>query len=138
MTKFFAQVLVSVMVSISAAVGLSPHVKEALSDSWAEAKTFLSEAAEGIIGTDSSLDTSIDLDATLESEFDAGGTGKSKAEVDADLDLDAEFDDVHSILPESTVNGSAEVEIDAKAEAGETELDLEGSIETGLESLIGN
>jgi hypothetical protein len=138
MTKFFAQLLVSVMVSISAAVGLGPHVKDVLSDSWAEAKTFLNEKAEGIIGMDRSVDTNVNLDLTLESEFDAGRTGKSNAEVDAGVDLDAELDDVYNVLPESTANGSAEAEVDAKAELGETELDLEGSIESGLEIILGN
>lgn len=138
MTKFFAQLLLSVMVSISAAVGLGPHVKEALSDSWVEAKTFVNEKVEGIIGTDRNMDTSIDLDVALESEFDAGRTGKPNAEMDAGFDLDAELNTVYSLLPEFTANGSAEAELDAKAESGEADLDLEGSIESGLEIILGN
>jgi hypothetical protein len=140
MTKFFAQLLLSVFIALGAAAGFDPDVKGELTKTWDAAKAFLSETAETAAGMDGDLSAGMGANAAVQAEFDAGYTSETPDEKHKGFDLGALFDGVHDLLPASSLNGSVSAEAESEAEIGSagTNLDLEGGVESGLGISLGN
>ena len=116
MTKFFVQLLLSVIVSVSAAVGFNPGAREKLKQTWHEAKAFVHEATQNAFQTVSSVEinTGASADTALESDIEADFSA------DADMEAQAELE--------------AETELEAGMESAALELEseLESDVDLGL------
>jgi hypothetical protein len=126
MSKVFIQMLLSIVVAVSAAVGFSPEVKGKVSKIVREAKTFTHEISQSVFHA-SEVDAELSAEASLESEVEA----EAGSETDADLDLDK--------LPETNLETSlsAESETETEIKTKDVKLDLENEIESQLELEVG-
>ena len=94
MIKFFVQLLLSVIVSVSAAVGFNPHAREKLHETWSEAKALVRETTQAAFETVSGVDvkTEASADASVEIDREAEVSADAEAEAGVDLEADAEID----------------------------------------------
>ena len=119
MTKFFVQLLLSVIVSVSAAVGFNPGAREKLNQTWHAAKAFAHEAAQNAFQTVSSVEinTGASADTSLESDIEAGLSAEAETEAQAELEAAAE----------------TEWEAGIENAALELQSELESDVDLGLE-----
>jgi hypothetical protein len=95
MSKFFIQMLLSIMLGVSAAVGFNPEARERVHATWDEAKAFVHETAQAAFetvkeveinheaSTDASLETAVDTEVSTRA--DAGAQAELEAEAEAEL-----------------------------------------------------
>jgi hypothetical protein len=142
MTKFFAQLLLSLMIGISAAVGFNHDAKEKVVKTWTETKSLVHEATQAALESASDMSAKIKgkSDASVQSNQDAGLAADSESALNAGIELNELTDGVHWQSAVSTVKGSAalESENEASMKTGEARLDLESEIESTLEIHLGN
>jgi len=119
MTKFFVQLLLSVIVSVSAAVGFNPGAREKLNQTWHEAKAFMQEATQNAFQTVSSVEINMGASADTALESDIAADLSVDADVEAQAELEAE----------------AETELEAGMESAALELEseLESAVDLGLD-----
>lgn len=119
MSKFFVQLLLSVIVSVSAAVGFNPGAREKLKQTWHEAKAFVHEGTQNAFQTVSGVEinTGASADTSLESDLDADLSADADTEAQAELEAEAE----------------TELEADMESAALELESELESTVDLGLE-----
>ena len=137
MSKLFIQMLLSLVVAASAAVGLDPEVKGEVHKTLKEAKAFAHEMGESVI------DAADGIEASAETSVDAAETSlESKAEVDVESEMEVELDvdfDKSSKKSDSRVEASAaaEAETETEVEAENLDLELENGLESDLELEVG-
>lgn len=94
MTKLFVQLLLSVIVSVSAAVGFNSGTREKLNQTWHEAKAFVHEATQNAIQTVSSVEinTEASADTSLESDLDADLSADTEAQAELEAEVETELE----------------------------------------------
>ncbi|HEU0292457.1 MAG TPA: hypothetical protein VFR47_06960 [Anaerolineales bacterium] len=114
MSKFFVQLLLSVIVSVSAAVGFNPHAREKLHETWREAKALVRETTQAAFETVSGVEvnTEASTEASVETDVDAEAFADTDTEAGVELEADAE------------------IETEAEAEFHDAVLELESEIES--------
>lgn len=117
MTKFFAQLLISVMLGVGIAVGSDPEVRGVAAEVWAEAGAATQSAV------DATLHVIDDIDLTSAFSLNADASTNTQAEANTEVNGDAHGAvDVNGILNELNVDGSLSAESQA-----ETNLETEGA-----------
>jgi hypothetical protein len=119
MSKFFVQLLLSLVVVVSAAVGFSPDVKGKVRRTWREAQTFTQEIAQSILAA-SYVEAASELSAEASTKASADGEVQVEAaETDASLNLDEALDSFSEPNGETSVITEASLK---DKEAGATEI----------------
>ena len=83
MSRFFAQLLLSVLISVSAAVGFSPDVRGEWNETWREAKAFLRETADTALGTVGHVIAQVNTAVSASAQANARASTEGNAKVDA-------------------------------------------------------
>jgi hypothetical protein len=115
MTKFFIQLLLSVMLGVGAAVGFNPHVREKAHETWDEAKAFVRETAQAALETVAGVEIKPEASADTSVETDIDTEVSAQAEIEAEAELEAE------------------IEAEVEAELEDAKLELENEIESGVD-----
>jgi transcription termination factor NusB len=115
MTKFFIQLLLSIMLGVGAAVGFSPDIREKVHETWDEATTFVHETAQAAFETIAGVEIKPEASAETSVETDIDTEVSAEAEIEAEAELEAELE--------------AEVE----AELEELENEIESGVDLGLD-----
>lgn len=121
MSKFFVQLLLSVIVSVSAAVGFNPHAREKLHETWSEAKALVRETTQAAFETVSGLDvkTEASADASVETDIEAEVSADAEAEAGVELESDAEIEaEAEADLEDAILELESEIESDADLNFG--------------------
>lgn len=117
MSKFFAQMLISVVLGVSAAVGFSPDVRGEVEGTFREAEAFAHALTRSVFEAAANVEANTDVSA------------EASMGVETDLDL----------VPNASVDASvsAESETDAEVESDAASLGLENSLEAILDLGVG-
>lgn len=142
MSRFFVQLLLSLLVGVGAAVGFRPDVRGEVNKTLREAKGFIAETDEAALETAADVSTRVEADVSVSAEADSSVSAEDELEVEADaqadVDVDAEVDRGRPLRnnssPEVSLDGSLEAnsEMGVEVEAGELELELENETESSL------
>lgn len=127
MSKLIIQMLISVVLSVSAVAGFSPDVREKVTGTLHEVQALAHDVTQSIFETDANVDADVSAEVEVQSEADMG------------LDLKSLVDDSSDLLPNASVDNSVSVESDAdvKVESDEASLDLENTLETISDISVG-
>jgi hypothetical protein len=158
MSKVLIQILLSLVVVVSAAVGFSPDVKRKVSKTLREARTFTQEIARSILDS-----PHVEAESELSAEVSAEASGRSEAQVEtrsetdaslnldkskgqgaaeigtnADASLDQALEELSSTETETSISIESESQVEIKSK--DLKLDLENEIESqlDLEGSVGN
>ena len=102
MSKFFIQLLLSIMLGVSAAIGLNPHAREKVYKAWNEATVFVHEKTQAAFETVQGvkIQPKVSADASLEAKTKAkiskdsiSATTKLETELGTDLEAGAKLKD---------------------------------------------
>jgi uncharacterized membrane protein len=128
-SKFFVQMVLSVLVAVSAAIGFSPNLKGEVHKTLGEAKSLTHEMTQAIFQTASNVksEANVSTKASVESEVNA--------EADGDLHLRSERTSRKPLETEIESSLSAESETEAEAEIAphNVNLNVEHEIESDLD-----
>jgi hypothetical protein len=119
MTKFFIQLLLSIMLGVGAAVGFSPDIREKVHETWDQATTFVHETAQAAFETVAGVEIKPEASADTSVETDIDTEVSAEAEIEAEAELKAKFE--------------AEVEAELEDAKLELENDIESDVDLGLE-----
>jgi len=120
MSKFFAQLLLSIMISVGAAVGFRSDVRGELNKTWREAKVSLHETAK--INLDSAGDMKTQVNTAVSASAKANANAKAfiKGNVTADAktkgNVDVEMVTVGNLLDESPSNFSLDSSLNTNSQ----------------------
>jgi hypothetical protein len=126
MSRFFIQMLLSIAVAVSAAVGFSPDAQGKVKKSLREAKSFVHEATQSIFNTASTLNPEAEISADVSAETSL----ESKLDAAGDLELDKsskKSSEVGVGTSLSTGTGTA-----AQIDSNNADLDLKKKIESDV------
>jgi hypothetical protein len=157
MSKFFLQMVLSVLVGVSAAIGFSPSVRNEVHKTMGEAKslahgmtqaffhTVKSVNADTEISTEASVESKItseaDVDLNLASDNDRSTEAAVETEVESDADLNLISDKASKKSPrpkiEPSLSAETETEAEAEIETNNVNLDLEHELESTLDLDLG-
>jgi hypothetical protein len=121
MTKFFVQLLLSVIVSVSAAVGLNPNAREKLHETWNEAKALVRETTQAAFETVSGVEVNKEasVEASVETEMDAEASADTDTAARAELEAEAEIEaEAEADLEDAILELESEIESDADLNLG--------------------
>jgi hypothetical protein len=116
MSKLFIQLLLSIMLGVSAAIGFNPHAREKLYKTWNEAAVFVHEKTQAAFETVQvvKIQPKVSADASLEAQ--------TKAKISTDA---------------ISANTELEAELGTDVEAGARLKDARLKVENELESATG-
>jgi DNA integrity scanning protein DisA with diadenylate cyclase activity len=141
MSKFFIQMLLSLVVAVSAAVGFRPEVKGTVSKTLREAKAFTQEIA-GSIFQASNVEVEAEASVSTEASAEALLKHQAEGELESETNANVELDNALNGLSETNVGilFSAESEGETEIKSNQANLNLENEIESQLdvEAGIGN
>ena len=143
MSKFFAQLLLSIMISVGAAVGFRSDVRGELNKTWREAKVSLHETAK--INLDSAanvktqVNTAVSVWAKANTNVKASIKNNAKADAKAKGNVNVEMSTGGNLLDnsfsdfslDSSLNTNSQTNIGADAQG--LELDLKNKAKSTLE-----
>ena len=135
MAKFFVQLLLSVLVAVSAAVGFSPKVNREIHKTLGEAKSLAHEMTQAILEHGKSADAQAEVSTELSAEASMGRGTESA--VDTDLDLNSDKHPKKSSGVSIEMPLSTEFETSAGIESNNVNLDLEHEIESDQNLEVG-
>ena len=141
MSKFFIQMVLSLVVAASAAVGFRPEVRGEVNKTLREAKTITRGIAESIFhGASVEAEAEVSTEAPTSTEASLKSEAEVEAELgpNAELALDKTLDGLSVTRAETYL--STESEIEAEVESNHLNLEAENEIESqlDLEAGIGN
>lgn len=121
MSSFFAQLLISIVLTVSAAAGFSPDVREKVAGTFHEAQALFETAAN------------------VEANAEASAGVDIQPETGTNPDLNKVVDDVSDLVPSASVDSSASVksETDINVESDGASLNLENTLKNILDLGIG-
>ena len=143
MSRFFAQLLLSIMISVGAAVGFRSDVRGELNKTWREAKVSLHETAKINLDSAANVKTQVNTAVTVSAKANtnikasikdnAKAGAKAKGNVDVQVSsgcnlLDNSFSDFSL---DSSLNTNSQTNIGADAQG--LELDLKNKTKSTLE-----
>jgi hypothetical protein len=129
MSKFFIQMLLSLVVAVSAAVGFSPEVKRTVHTTLREVKAFTQDITRSIFQAPSvQVDTEVSVSAEASSE--ASLKSEAEGELESETNANVELDKVLNDLSETSVGTlfSAESESETEIKSNQAKLDLGADI----------
>lgn len=128
MSKFFIQMLLSMAVAVSAAVGLSPDVKKELEKAAGEMKAFVHDLSGALAEAEVEPSTEIYSTSSLAGEVETG------VEIEPDVAFNKASKKSRAGLEASLASQS-----ESQVEAGwkDAELELENELESDLELEVG-
>ncbi len=129
MSKFFVQLLLSVIVGVSAAFGFSPSVKGKLYEALQQADTSVHEMVNAVAQNVSDVAASISSDSSIKTSVEVSAESDEKAEFNANSDLNAKIGNEDSLsgnsFPDFWLNGSSTNESATHVETHERSLNVE-------------
>ena len=143
MSRFFAQLLLSIMIGVGAAVGFRSDVRGELNKTLREAKVSLNERAN--IALDSAGDlktqvnTAVSVSAKANANTKASIKGNAKSDAKAKGSLDVQGITGGNLLDESLSDFSLDGSLDANSqtnidvETEDLELDLKNKTKSGMD-----
>jgi len=143
MSKFFAQLLLSIMISVGAAVGFRSDVRGELNKTWREAKVSLHETAK--INLDSAanvktqVNTAVSVWAKANTNVKASIKDNAKADAKAKGDVDVQMSTggnlLNNVIPDLSLDGSLNTnsQTNVGADAQGPELDLKNKAKSTLD-----
>ncbi|HSJ87562.1 MAG TPA: hypothetical protein VK909_10170 [Anaerolineales bacterium] len=121
MSKFFVQMLLSVMVGISAALGLNPHVKSQLHDAWQEAGTYLHQTTSVAFKNASTLKTNVNAGIAVQAVSKSSTSSGEKIDLKLNSNMKVKNSNGNSLLgnslPGFSLNNSATTQTQTSAGA---------------------
>jgi len=131
MSKFFVQMVLSVLVAVSAAIGFSPNVRNEVHKTLGEAKSLVHEMKWEIFHTVKNVDADAEIATKAE--------GESAVNSDVDVDLNLIANQASEKSAETNIESalSAESETEAAISSNNGSLNLEHELETDLELDLG-
>jgi len=131
MSKFFIQIVLSVLIAVSAALGFKPNLKSELQKTGGFAKALTHEVSQTAFETLKRFktDTAISAEASVE----------SKVKSDTDLDLNLIPHQASKKTSETTVESSlaAESEVGVQVSPHKVDLDLKHELKNNLDLDLG-
>jgi hypothetical protein len=128
MSKFFLQMLLSVMVGVSAALGFNLDSKSRLHETLQAANTFLRATSNSIAGTASDITAKINAAISVKGNTKASAANSEKMEVKVNSDLKAKGSSGDfspgNLLPDFSLNNSFANETRTNVEADASNLDV--------------
>ena len=124
MTKFFTQLLLSVIVGFGVAVGFNSEAKDKLHATWHAAKTFVHEMADAAFETASEVE--INTAALI------GAEAETKVELEAEIESEVEAETSTDTEAQAEFEAEAESETEVEIETENAELELESELESDL------
>ena len=128
MSKFFVQMLLSVMVGISAAFGFNPHLKSQLHEAWQEGGTYLHEMTKVVFNSTDDLKT--DVNARISVHTLSKSSAESSEKVNLKLNSNVKTKSSHgdsilgNLLPTFSLNNSASTQTQASAGVDASDMDV--------------
>jgi hypothetical protein len=144
MSKFFIQMLLSVMVGVSAALGLSTDAKSELRESLREAKAYLHERANVVIENAHELTEKIDVAISTKTSAQASSDSTEKLDVKVNNSLSVKSDNggsfLNSWIPGFSVDGllSGKTQTDIKTDGSNLDVGLKEKTTSTLDLGFGN
>ncbi len=134
MSKFFIQMLLSLAVAVSAAVGFSPAVKGKVNKILREAKTFTQEIAQSIFQAASvDAEAEVSAEASTEASLKNDVGGKVELGTNADLELDKALEGLSETSVGTLLSTESKTQVDVKS----NDLKLKNEIESQLDLEVG-
>jgi len=143
MSKFFVQMLLSVMVGVSAALGFSPAAKSELRDVLQDANAYLRERTNAVIENAHDLAGKMDAAISAKATSQASADGTEKADVKVNSTLNVKSSNGGSLLgswlPDLSLNGffSNKTQTDVKTDGSSLEVGLQEKIKSTLDLGVG-
>jgi len=129
MSKFFVQLLLSVIVGVSAAFGFSPSFKSKLHVSLQQADTSLHETVNTVAENVSDVAANISSNSSIKTKAEVSAKSDEKARLNANSDLKAKIGNEDFLsgnsLPDVYLNSSSTNENVTHVEIHEPSLDVE-------------
>ncbi len=121
MNKFFVQLLLSVMVGISAALGFNPQMKSQLHNVWQEAGTYLHERTNVVFKNATALKTDANADIAVQTVSKSSVNSREKIDlkVNSNVKIKSSNGNSHlgNLLPTFVLNSSTATQTQASAGA---------------------
>jgi hypothetical protein len=128
MSKFMVQLMLSVMVGVSAALGFNPHIKSQLHETWQGASTFLHQTTKAVIDTAGDLTAKVNAGISVKATSQASTKDSGKVEVNVNSNLKANSGNgdslLDNLLPDFSVNNSLTNQTQTRVETDASGLDV--------------
>jgi hypothetical protein len=128
MSKFFVQMLFSVMVGISAAFGFNPHLESQLHDAWQETSTYLHETTNVVFKSTDDLKTNVTTGVSVQAVSKSSAEGREKVNIKVTSNVKTKSSHGDSILgnllPTFSLSNSASTQTQASAGADASDMDV--------------
>lgn len=140
MSKFFVQLLLSVMVGLSAVLGFSPNTKSELHKTWQRTNAALHEMVHTTVETVSDVSANISVEVNAETTAESHEETEASANSNLDTNVGSEDSVLDNVVPDFWLNGSSASEIQTNAEADTLGIDAglqetsESTLDIGLTS----
>jgi hypothetical protein len=143
MSKFFVQLLLSVMVGISAALGFNPQVKSQLHGAWQEVGTYLHETTNVVFKSANDLKPDVNTGISVQAVSKSSAKGSENANLKVSSNVKVK--DSHeksllgSLLLSFSLNNSAgtQTQTSAGAETSAADVKLTEKTTTTLQLDLG-
>jgi hypothetical protein len=128
MSKLFVQLLLSVMVGISAALGFNPHMKSQLHGAWQAVGTYLHETTNVVFKSTSDLKTNVRAGIAVQAVSKSSTNSGEKIDLKANSNVKIKNMNGNSflghLLPTLVLNSSVATQTQASAGADISDLDI--------------
>ena len=143
MSKFFAQLLLSIMISVGAAVGFRSDVRGELNKTWREAKVSLHETAKINLDSATNVKTQVNTAVSVWAKAntnvkasikdDTKTDAKAKGNVDVQVSTGGNL--LNNVVPELSLDGSlnTNAQTNIGADAQGLDLDLKNKTKSSLD-----
>ena len=128
MNKFFIQMLLSMMVGVSAAMGFNPHIKSEVRETIQEVNTFLHQTTNSIVDHASDLKTNVNTAISIKTASDVSTRDSGKADLKVDSNLKVKTKSGDSLrgnwLPDLSLSDAFTNQTQTRLEADPSSLDV--------------
>ena len=128
MNKFFIQMLLSLMVGVSAALGFNPHIKSELRETMWEANTFLHQTTNTVLDHASDLKTNANAAISIKTTTHVSTKVSEKADIKVNSDVKIKTKSGDSLLgnwlPDLSARDSLTNQTQTRLEADPSSLDV--------------
>ena len=140
MSKFFVQMLLSIMVGAGAALGFSPQVRSGLHETLQETKDFLRETAGTIVENVHDLATEVDASISVQTSTDVsadenGGTAELDVNSGVNVKNDSGISFFNRWFPDLSLNSffSNETQTDIATDGADLDAGLQEQVNSTLD-----
>ena len=128
MNKFFIQMLLSLMVGVSAALGFNPHTKSELRERMQEVSTFLHQTTNTVLDHASDLKTNVAAAISIKTATDISAKDSEKADLKVNSDVKVKTKSGDSLLgnwlPNFSMRNSVTNQTQTRFEVDTSSLDV--------------